>query len=484
VRAGLAPRIASAGAAALALAFPGARVLGQDAPPAAGPLQELDRAAQALVEQCGPSVVRVEAERRLNLRVVAGSPEEQRQLEERLRAFAARESVEAAGFLVDDSGLVLTTSAAACSDAAIRVVFPKGPARAGTFVGEDPITGVALVRVEPVEGTKALRLSTAEPRPGALSLLLAPRGEEPHVLHMGFVSATRRAFGVYDAWLVSSVPVAAGHAGAPLLDAGGEVMGMAVAARWTARPGHRTPGLAGPVGHEVPTLRRLVEDVPAADRIASAATFVPARELRRIADDLKELGRVRRGMLGIRMIRGEPVVSEVVEGLPAAKSGLTEGDRILSVDGVAVATAEQVTGFIQRRSPGTTVRLRLRARDDAERDAALVLAELPPPPPEARQLFNGFRVAEKESYDLSAAKFQTVQVPGGRYMVVTTVDAGSSAERAGIRPGDWIVEIEGKPILSERDYGETATSVPAAKEGVEVVLYRAGEEQRRRVVLQ
>lgn len=480
----LAPRIASAGAAALALAASGSRGFGQDPAGDASPLKELDRAAQALVERCGPSVVRVEMERRLNLRVVAGTPEEQRALEERLRAFAARESVEAAGFLVDEAGFVLTTSAAACGDSAIRVSFPKGPARAGALVGEDPITGVALVRVDPVEGVRALRLSAAEVRPGALSLLLAPRGEEPHELHMGFVSATRSALGGYDAWLVSSVPVAAGHAGAPLLDAGGEVMGMAVAARPALRFRPGAAGVAALPGEPEQTLRRLLEGGLSAERAAAGSTFVPAKELRRILEDLRSVGRVRRGMLGVRMLRGEPVVREVVEGLPAARAGIAEGDRILSVDGVPVESAEQVTGFVQRRAPGTGVRLRLRAMDDSERETNAVLGELPPPPPEARQLFNGIGVAEKDSYDLAAAKFQAAAVPGGLYVVVTSVDPGSAADRAGIRAGDWIAEIGGKPVLNLKEYGDAATSLPAAKEGVIVVLYRAGEEQRRRVVLQ
>jgi serine protease Do len=474
--------VAGAAAAILLLAAP-PRLLAQDAS-AGSPLEELDRAARAVVARSAPAVVRIDAERSLRLRVVAGSAEERRAIERSLRDFGPRESVTAAGFLVDDEGLVLTTAAVASGATTIRVSFPRGPVREGSLVGEDPLAGVALLRVGRVEGVRALRISGGAAEVGALALFLAPAGEEVP-LHLGFVSSLRRAFGAYDGYLVAGVPVSPGHAGAPLLDARGEVAGMAVAPR-AETPLRRwfPPGAAPGADRTEPasTLRGLLDRADGADRAPPPGTFVPAEELRRIAADLREHGFVRRGLLGVRLVRGDTLVTEVPEGLPAAAAGVRVGDRILAVDGVPVGNSAEVTGFVQRRAPGTEVRVRLRDPDGEEREVAAALAELPPTPA-TRGLFNGFSVKAVDSVDLSAAKFQVANVPGGSFVVVAEVSEDSAAGRAGLLPGDWIVEIDGRPVLSVDGFAALATGEASRADSVALLVHRAGEEQRRTIVL-
>lgn len=84
---------------------------------------------------------------------------------------------------------------------------------------------------------------------------------------------------------------------------------------------------------------------------------------------------LRRGMLGIRheaagtnrVNARQRVVTEVVPGSPAERAGLTVGDTILSINGLA-ATAQVMSAPFE---PGDTVRLRVR-RDGRERDVRLV----------------------------------------------------------------------------------------------------------------
>lgn len=466
----------AAAAFALALGASGPRGSAQDAAAAGEPaLRDLDRASQALVERCGPSIVRVEADRSLRLRVIAGTDEERRALEEQLRAFGPRESVDAAGFLVDEAGFVVTTSAVAEGAGSIRVTFHRGTVLQGSLVGEDPLSGVAVVRVAPPEGVRALRLSGEAARPGALSLFLVPQAGEPPALHLGFVTATRRAVGPYDAYLVSSVPPAAGCGGAPLLDARGEVMGIAVAPRvlvsvrtWTgpAPPSATEPPAAGQ------TLGRLVERSAGMERTAPFATFVPAGELRRIVSDIRELGRVRRGMLGIRLPgpSGDPVVEEVLPGTPAEKAGLAPGDRILAVDGIPVASAAALSGFIQRRAPGTGMALRVRGADGTVRDANAVLAEVPTPP---RGLFDGIGVQDQAiPEDLRGAL--GADPSADRCLFVSSVGTGTSAERAGLRIGDAVISVNGIRVYSEASYADVAVKVPPGQAAVEIVVLRAG----------
>lgn len=468
----MASRLLPAAAVLLALA---AAAPAEEPPPGPGALEELDRAARSIVERCAPAVVRVEGERPVRLRVVAESPEARHRIEETLRLHGARETVMAAGFLVDAEGLVLTTSAAAGGGTtSIRVYFPDRGVREGRLVGEDVEAGVALVRVPPAEGVSPLLLSGRECGPGALTLLLAPSGSDAPFLRLGFVTEPRRALGCYDAWLLASTPVAPGHAGAPLLDARGTVVGLAVAA---GENGDLPPSGAARNLAEFAAMRSRV------DGSAPVSTFIPAAELARIVEELRERGSVRHGMVGVRLSPGEPVVSEVIPGGPADAAGVAAGDLVLAVDGVAVESGRAFGGFVRRRAPGTRVRLRLRAPGGAERETTVVLAELP----ERRRtpaLFNGLGVVEREEApDLRGARFSVAAVPGGRHVMVATVAPGSAAEAAGVEAGDWVVAIEEDPVLSEADYVRIATGPLGSRTEVRLMIYRPGEAERRTITL-
>jgi len=461
-----------AAALLLAAAAPG---LAQDAAPQEdaqrrSAFEDLDRAARAIVERCGPAVVRVEADRPVTLRAVAATVEARRLIEASLRRVCAQESVTGTGFLVDDAGLVLTTAAAAGSGAsAIRVGFPGRGVREGTLVGEDALSGVALVRVGPVEGVRALRLAEGPPAAGALALLLAPSPLEAPVLHLGFVTEPRRAFGAYDAYLVSSVTLDPGHAGAPLLDARGSVLGVAVAAREVVGVPGRAPSSFQPAAQN---LQELVDRTRRIERAAPFSTFVPAEELRRILADLRERGAVRRGMVGVLLASAPPVVEEVLPLTPAAAAGIAKGDLVTSVDGVPVDSAARFGGFVQRRAPGTLVRVGIRSPGSAEREVEVRLAELPFAS-RRPALFRGLGVQERPHLGDRRG--------GG--VVVSSVDEGSPAAAAGLLPGDRILSIGGESVPSVDAYVSLTAGRPGEGDQVQVRVLRPGEPEPRTILL-
>jgi regulator of sigma E protease len=57
-------------------------------------------------------------------------------------------------------------------------------------------------------------------------------------------------------------------------------------------------------------------------------------------------------------------------------------------------------------------------------------------------------------------------------MLVVAVTAGSSADRAGMLPGDAIVEIDGRPLSAPTDVGQLLHAVQS--EAVVVAIVRAG----------
>ena len=125
-----------------------------------------------------------------------------------------------------------------------------------------------------------------------------------------------------------------------------------------------------------------------------------------------------------------PVVQEVTAGSPAEKAGLKVGDRLLEVEGkdarIPSVLVEEI--FL---SPGTTKKLTI------ERAGARIQTEME------------IGVDPKDHSGESGMKLvgeAEEGPPGEDTNPVDKVVPGSPAERAGIRPGDKIVEINGKEL--------------------------------------
>jgi serine protease Do len=146
------------------------------------------------------------------------------------------------------------------------------------------------------------------------------------------------------------------------------------------------------------------------------------------------------------------VVSEVLEGSPAEKAGMKARDIILGVDGTPLprfrpdrVVVDYVERLIAARSPGETVTLSiLRGSDRIELKATL--ADEPRLVREAdRSYFEkiGFTAREFVYGDAVARHARTSELDG---VVAHLVKPNSPADIAGLRPDDWIKEIDGAGI--------------------------------------
>jgi serine protease Do len=145
------------------------------------------------------------------------------------------------------------------------------------------------------------------------------------------------------------------------------------------------------------------------------------------------------------------LVVDVEPGTPAAAAGLRRGDVILSVNGQAVDSTGRLRNLVASAGANASVRLAL-VRDGRRLEVTATLAALadegaraPTPRVAARagKPLDGLTVealsdAVRRRYDIPA------QVTGG--VAVTGVERGSAAARAGLRPGDVILEVDRKPV--------------------------------------
>ena len=156
------------------------------------------------------------------------------------------------------------------------------------------------------------------------------------------------------------------------------------------------------------------------------------------------------------------VVSEVLEGSPAEKAGLKSRDIILALDGkplpalkpdrVVVTYLERE---IERRAPGDTLALTV-LRGSERLELKPVLGDEPKLMREAdRKYFDRLGFTARE-FVYGDAVDRRVNTSGASGVIAHFVKASSPAAVAGLRPDDWIKEIDG---AEARDFADATAKL-------------------------
>jgi serine protease Do len=166
------------------------------------------------------------------------------------------------------------------------------------------------------------------------------------------------------------------------------------------------------------------------------------------------------------------VVSDVLEGSPAEKAGLKAHDIILSIDGKPLPRFQpdrEVVDYVDRliagRRPGDPITLTV-LRGTSRLDLKATLQEEPRLVREAdRKYFDRIGLTAREFvYGDAIARHSDPRHLSG--VVAHLVKPNSPADQAGLRPDDWIKEIDGA------DIPDFATAV-AKLTGIEKDMLRA-----------
>jgi serine protease Do len=138
---------------------------------------------------------------------------------------------------------------------------------------------------------------------------------------------------------------------------------------------------------------------------------------------------------------------------PAAAAKLERGDVITAYNGKPVTDPGQLRMLVADTAPGTSVTLTV-IRDKQSRDITLTIGELPKDLAKSGRTEPGTGKGEHALSGVTVEDLPADQRRGRREtgVVVTDVDGDSPAERAGLRQGDIIREINRKPIRSVSDF--------------------------------
>ena len=185
------------------------------------------------------------------------------------------------------------------------------------------------------------------------------------------------------------------------------------------------------------------------------------------------------------------VLSDIYKGGPADQAGLKERDIVVAVDGQPLPRLKPdhvVAGYlgqeILRRHPGEVITLAV-LRAGQRQDVKLTLGDEPKMPREAeRHYFDrlGFTAREFVVIDGIVQRADPATRQG---VMVNFVKPGGPASTAGLRPDDWVREIDGREIKTYAEAVEKLQQVDADKGRPEFVLLvsRGGETSVLRVKL-
>ena len=166
--------------------------------------------------------------------------------------------------------------------------------------------------------------------------------------------------------------------------------------------------------------------------------------------------------LGLPAPRGV-VLSDVYPGGSAERAGLREGDVILSIDGQAVNDEGGGAFAIGTHKLGDRVTVLIN-RGGKEQTLTLKAEAAPENPPRDERLLKGrnpFDGATVVNLSPAVAQDLGVDAFAGRGVLVTKIGQGF-AMNAGLRPGDFIREVNGKAINTTAELAAAAANTGAA----------------------
>jgi serine protease Do len=339
----------------------------------------------------------------------------------------------------------------------VRVTTDDGKSFDAKVIGTDPRTDLALIKVDGGE-FPFVKLTEATPRVGDWVLAVGNPFGLGGTVTAGIVSARGRDIGTgpYDDFIQIDAPVNKGNSGGPTFDVDGEVIGVNTA-------------IYSPSGGSV-----------------GIAFAIPAATVKNVIAQLRDKGSVTRGWIGVQI---QPVTPDIADSMglkeaagalvaepqpdsPAVKAGIRSGDVITQVNGAPVRDARQLARRIGTMSPGTTVTLTV-IHDGQPRNVTLTLGTLP----NEKQAVNEPAHPKNQSADIDVPKLGFTLAPASKVagaeangVVVTGVADGGVAADHGLRVGDVILDVGGKPVATPAEVNQGVAD--ARKEGKHTVLFR------------
>jgi len=185
------------------------------------------------------------------------------------------------------------------------------------------------------------------------------------------------------------------------------------------------------------------------------------------------------------------VVSEVLEGSPAAKAGLQERDIILTLDGqpLPLFKPDRVVAIyldreVDRRKPGDRLRLGV-LRGEQKLEITALLEDAPLLPREAERRYFDHIGLTIRAFTYADGAIRRARLADHRGVIAHFVKANAPVSAAGLRMDDWIKEIDGEAVTDFAAAVAKLAAIEADRARSEFILLvdRGGETAVLRIKL-
>ncbi len=332
----------------------------------------------AAVDRVGSAVVRIDTERTITRRAdpFLDDPAFRRFFgddffpqmpqERRLRG-------QGSGFVIDRSGIILTNAHVVNQADKVTVILKDGRTFEGKVQGADPVTDLAVVKIDGTDLPVASLGDSSQVKVGDWAIAVGnPLGLD-NTVTLGIVSTLQRSssqVGIPDKrldFIQTDAAINPGNSGGPLLNDRGEVIGINTAIR------------------------------PDAMGIGFA---IPINEAKTISTKLARGEKIQHPFIGIRMQTLTPqlaaennsdpnssfmvpevsgvLVVQVLPNTPAADAGIRRGDVVIEINGQPTTTADQLQRIVENSGVNQVLQVKVR-RGNQTNTVAVRTGELPNP---------------------------------------------------------------------------------------------------------
>jgi S1-C subfamily serine protease len=315
-----------------------------DSASAQGILESLEQNITGMVESIKPSLVTIEAE------VFPGGKVKP----SRLTSFVG------SGVIYSPDGHILTTSSVVRGMKDFKVTLSNDKSYRAKLIGTDFQTNIAVLRID-TRGLRSAKFGNSDRvKEGSWITVVGNSYGLPTAVSFGIVNGIRK-----DKTIQMSANVSPGNSGGPVLNTRGEVIGL-VSAKLS-----ETSFIEAMKLYEDKE-RRTINLPPTEIEIPSSgiSLAIPINLVREKANWIIKNGtNIEKGYLGVYLedldeetkveinVNGGVLITGVVEGSPAEKSGLKDEDIVIGFDQGKVKDSDQFKEMIENTPPNRMVRL-------------------------------------------------------------------------------------------------------------------------------
>ena len=367
------------------------------------------------------------------------------------------------GVIVDKRGYILTNNHVIEQADQIEVRLSDKRKFQATVMGRDPKTDLAVIKIDAGGNLPVATLGNSNKiRIGEWAMAIGNPFGLDQTVTVGVISALGRSdvgITTYEDFIQTDAAINPGNSGGPLVSLNGEVVGINTAIVASGRG----IGFAIPISMAREVMDRLI----AQGKVVRAWLGVGIQDL---SDELA-------GQFGVKPGDGV-LVGNVMKDGPADKAGLKTGDVILEFNRTKISDVHQLQREVAQAPVGSSAGLRV-LREKQPLTVTVVLGEQPSelavarPGPSATETTDRFGLTIQDLTPELRTQFKLSGVDG---VVVSGVDEAGAAGKAGIRPGDLIMEANRQRVKSVQELTRILSQAPAGT-GLLLLVQREGNSR-------